>query len=198
MGYTYCGVELQGRSARSIVAGLLERVPDRLRRHLARIARRCGLGFASGEALAAAWLEKKGSFEEQVRRLSMEEVERVDPADERGFLVMTYSGSLIKVGPLVEGARRVEYTSLGPRTDVPESAATADGALAREVKVGAVVSLLRGPIRSSSPAFKIAVFTNPLGAAEQEERLSVLLRTLAREFAQVNNSLPKRGGGARA
>ena len=173
------------------MADYLDRIPESLKPHLRQMLRSSGLPASerSYELLARAWLEKKASFEEQMRRFSMEAAVRVGCDDERGFVVMTYSGSLLKVGPLVEGTRRVEYASIGLRTDVPESAC-ADGArLVGEVTADRVVSFAGGPIRSSSPAFKIAVFTNPLGVEEQDERLSLVTRILAREFVEANSAL---------
>ena len=172
----------------------LARIPDNLKGHLREIARGSGLAETEQtyELLARAWLEKKATFEEQMRRFAMEEVERLAAEDERGFLVMTYSGSLIKVGPLVEGLRRVEYASIGLRTDVPETATATDSGLAGDAVANEVVTFSRGPIRSSSPAFKIAVFTNPLGVAEQEQRLSLATRILARAFAEANSALALR------
>ena len=173
----------------------LDRVPESLRGHLREIARGSGLAETEQtlEALARAWLDKKAGFEEQMRRFGMEEVPRLAAGDERGFLVMTYSGSLLKVGPVVESKRRVEYASIGLRRDVPESAVAAGAALAGDVVCGQVVKFRRGPIRSSSPALKIAVFTNPLGVVEQEEQLSLATRILAREFVEANSSLPPGG-----
>jgi hypothetical protein len=174
----------------------LDRVPDKLKGHLREIARGSGLAQEERtyEALAEAWLEKKASFEEHMRHFAMEETDRVAAADERGMLVMTYSGSLLKVGPLVEGRRRVEYASIGLRTDVPETAA-ADSQLAADAVVDTVVSLRGGPIRSSSLVYKIAVFTNPLGVVDQEERLSLVTRILIREFAAANGAIGRRGHG---
>jgi hypothetical protein len=174
----------------------LDRVPDKLKGHLREIARGSGLpqNEQTYETLAGAWLEKKASFEEQLRQFVMEEIGRVAADDERGMLVMTYSGSLLKVGPLVEGRRRVEYASIGLRTDVPETA-SADSGLAADAAVDAVVNLRSGPIRSSSPVYKIAVFTNPLGVVEQEERLSLMTRILAREFVAANGAIGRRGRG---
>lgn len=175
----------------------LDRIPENLRAHMREIARGSGLPACERtyETIARAWLEKKASFEEQMRSLGMHEVERLAACDERGFLVMTWSGSLIKVGPLVEGRRHVEYTSIGLRTDVPESAVAAAATLRDEVAAGKVVALDRGPIRSSSLAFKIAVFTNPLGIAEQDEQLSAAARILARDFVEANASVPRGAGG---
>jgi len=179
------------------VGEYLDQIPENLKGHMGEIARGSGLpdGEETCEGIARAWLEKKASFEEQMRRLGMKEVDRVAARDERGFLVMTWSGSLIKVGPLVEASRRVEYASIGLRTNVPESAAAVSAALKDDVVAGRVVAFRHGPIRSSSPAFKIAVFTNPLGLAEQDEQLSLAARILTREFVEANAAVPRPRGG---
>jgi hypothetical protein len=179
------------------MADSLDNIPTPLQAHVRQVVRSAGLPDCEEtyETLARAWLEKKAGFEERVRHFAMEEVDRIEADDERGFLVMTYSGSLLKVGPLVEGARRVEYTSIGLRTNVPDAARAAGSGLDGGVSTGGVVNLRHGPIRSTSPVFKIAVFTDPLGVAEQERRLSLLTDNLAREFARSNSALPLKPGG---
>jgi hypothetical protein len=179
------------------MADSLDSIPPPLQAHLRQVALSAGLPDCEEtyETLARAWLEKKAGFEERVRHFAMEEVDRIEADDERGFLVMTYSGSLLKVGPLVEGARRVEYTSIGLRTNVPDAARAAGSGLDGGVSTGGVVNLRHGPICSTSPVFKIAVFASPLGVAEQERRLSLLTDNLAREFARSNSALSLKPGG---
>ena len=121
--------------------------------------------------------------------MNMEEVEFLERADERGALVMTYSGSLLKIGPLLEGGRKVEYASIGLRKDVPELASKEGSELETDVEVDADVRFSVGPIRKSSPVFTIAVLNEELSPDEQEEKLAQATQLLTREFVEVNKTL---------
>ncbi len=169
----------------------LDQIPEKVRDHLRQLTRTAGLPDSeeSVEAIARGWLEKKGSFEEQVARMSMEEVEFLDRGDERGALVMTYSGSLLKIGPLLDGRRKVEYASIGLRKDVPELASKEGSELDGDVEVDANVVFAVGPIRKSSPAFTIAVLTEEMSPQEEEEKLAQATQLLTREFVEVNKTL---------
>ena len=169
----------------------MEQVPESIRDHLRDITRSSGMpaGEESEELIAKGWLEKKSHFEEQIGRMHMEEIDHLAEDDERGFLAMTYSGSLLNVGPLVAGKRKADYTSIGLRQDVPASAEREGARLDGDVAVEEVVSFVEGPIKSSSPVFKIAVFEDPPEADEQERQLALVTEILTEEFVDVNKTL---------
>lgn len=169
----------------------LDQVPENIQDHIKQLAGTSGLpdNEESVEAIAKGWLEKKNSFEEQLDKQNMEEVDYLAKDEDRGSLVMTYSGSLINIGPLVEEVRRVEYASIGLRQDVPETAAKDDSVLERDISVNEEVSFSRGPIKKSSPVFKIAVPKEEMEAEEQEELLSQVTQILTEEFVEVNKTI---------
>ena len=125
----------------------------------------------------------------QIAKLSMEETDRLDDEDERGFLALTYSGSLLTVGPLNDGKRSAEYTSIGLRQDVPDSAESEDARLDGPVEVDGVVSFAEGPVKNTSPVYKVAVFSESIDAEEQEHQLSMATQVLTEEFVDVNKTL---------
>ncbi len=169
----------------------LDQVPEKVRNHLRQLTRSAGLPDTdeSIEAIARGWLEKKSSFEEQVSRMNMEEVDFLDREDERGSLVMTYSGSLLKIGPLLEEGRKVEYASIGLRKDVPELASKDGSQLDSDVEVDANVVFSVGPIKKSSPVFTIAILNEEMSLEEQEEKLAQATQLLTQEFVEVNKTL---------
>ena len=67
---------------------------------------------------------------------------------------MTYSGSLINIGPQRDQGRNVQYVSIGLRKDVPESASQENSQLQGDVRIGAPVAFSSGPILSSSPVLQ--------------------------------------------
>ena len=119
----------------------------------------------------------------------MEEVDYLEMDDNRGCLIMTYSGSLLNIGPLVEGVRKAEYASIGLRQDVPETAANDDSRLGEDIRIDGEVAFAVGPIKQSSPVFKIAVPMEDMEAEEQEELLSQVTQLLAEEFVEVNKTI---------
>ncbi len=141
------------------------------------------------ELLASGWLEKEASFMSQVEEENLEEVETFSPDEAKGGLIMTYSGSLLTLGPLGEEGRNVEYVSIGLRTDVPESTRSEGSAIDGEITVGEPVQFKDGPILKSSPVYKIAVVQEELPLEAEEELLSNVTQVLADEFAEVNKTL---------
>jgi hypothetical protein len=162
-----------------------------IRNHVKQIAKTSGmpLNDETYELLASAWVDKQLCFEDAVSENNMDEVSFYSKDETKGALVMTYSGSLINIGPLVEGARRAEYTSIGLRTDVPSSALEDKSVLAGDVETDSAVEFSKGPIQQSSPVFKIAVTNEKLEAAEEEELLTRISQDVAEEFVEVNKTI---------
>jgi hypothetical protein len=169
----------------------LDQVPAEVRDHVRQITKTSGLPNTeeSVEMIARGWLEKKELFESQVSEMNMEEVEAVERYDEQGCLAMTYSGSLLNIGPVRDEGRNVQYASIGLRQDVPETAAKEGSSLASDVRVGEPVSFSEGPIQSSSPIFKIAITSGDLDVEEQEEQITKATLILTEEFVEVNKNL---------
>jgi hypothetical protein len=169
----------------------LEQIPMDIQDHIRQITKTSGLPDTeeSVELIAQGWLEKKELFEKQVAGMRMEEVETLSREEERGCLVMTYSGSLLNIGPLREEGRHVEYASVGLRQDVPETASKDGSQLAGDVVAGAPVAFSQGPIQSSSPVFKIAAANPDLDPEAQEKQITKATRILTKEFVEVNKEL---------
>jgi hypothetical protein len=169
----------------------LDKIPDEIRSHLRQITKTSGLPDTedSVELIAQGWLEKKEVFEKQTAEMGMEEMDFVEKIDQRGCLVMTYSGSLLNVGPLRENGRTVQYASIGLRRDVPEAAVQEGSELSADMRLGVPVAFLKGPIQSSSPVFKIAVTSEDMDLDEQEKQITTATQILTREFVNVNKEL---------
>ena len=119
----------------------------------------------------------------------MEELDSFEKEDERGAIALTYSGSIVNIGPLVDEVRNVEYTSIGLRSDVPDSADNDASKLAGDVKIDDNIDFEVGPVKSTSPIFKIAVCKGDLSAEEQEEALKETTIALSDEFAKINSTI---------
>ena len=169
----------------------IDQVPVEIQDHIRQITKTSGLPDTEDavDMIAQGWLEKKHRFEKITSRMELEEVETLPKSDQRGCLVMTYSGSLLNIGPLREQGRMAQYASIGLRKDVPETAVNIGSELAADVVVGAPVSFTKGPISSSSPAFKVAVTAEELNLEEQENLITKATRALTREFIEVNREI---------
>jgi len=169
----------------------MSQIPVEIQGHIRQITRSSGLPDTedSLEMIAQGWLEKKERFERHISRMSLEEVDVLERADGRGCLAMTYSGSLINIGPQRDQGRNVQYVSIGLRKDVPESASQENSQLQGDVRIGAPVAFSSGPILSSSPVFKIAVTAEELDLDEQERQISKSTEILTKEFVKVNKEL---------
>ena len=113
-------------------------------------------GEASLETLAACWLEKERAFDDRVRAMAMESVDESEDPD-RGFLALTFSGSLVAAGPISNGGRRAVYLSIDRRRDVPSRVESEDALLDGPVVRGRELSFRRGPVKRSSAVYRLAL-----------------------------------------
>ncbi|POQ98812.1 hypothetical protein AU468_12290 [Alkalispirochaeta sphaeroplastigenens] len=168
-----------------------DQIPETVQEHLRRITATSGLPDTeeSLERMARAWLEKKTLFEQRQEEHGLSQVSLFGADEARGALVLTYSGSLITVGPLTGEGRRVEYTSIGLRQDVPD-AATADAtALTDDLALDKLASFSQGPIHTSSALFAIALIEEEMDPEEEQQVLTGVTRVLAEDFVEVNKTL---------
>lgn len=167
------------------------KVSEEVQNHLKQLVGTVNLseGEDALEMLAKGWLDKEESFMSQINERNLEEARDFSVEEPRGGLIMTYSGSLLSIGPIGEDGRKVEYASVGLRTDVPESAEKEGSVISSDISVGGVVDFLVGPIKKSSPVYKIAVVRDEMPLEEEEELLSDVTQVLMDEFVEVNKTL---------
>lgn len=168
-----------------------EDISEKIKQHIRQLVKTAGLPDSdeSFERLEEGWQEKLEAFERQVEERNMELSEEFAADDDRGALLMTYSGSLLSVGPRSEEGRFVEYRSIGIRKDVPETAETDGTDLADDVGIDEGAIFTNGPIKKSSPIFKIAVIVEEMEDEEQEELLSEVTQMLTDDFIEVNKTI---------
>jgi hypothetical protein len=169
----------------------LDKLPANVQSHIKEITKTSGLpnDDESVEKIAEGWLQKKDAFEDQLKTMNMEEVQTLGKEDPKGALAITYSGSIINIGPLVDGGRSVEYSSVGLRSDVPASATKEGSKLGKDIKVDASIEFEVGPVKSTSAIFKIAVCKGNLSAEKQEEKITQATQMLKEEFVNVNKTV---------
>jgi hypothetical protein len=168
-----------------------DQLPSHVQDHIKVIASDFNLpeGEDTLDSIAGGWLEKKSTFEEKVAEQDMEEVDVLEKDDEKGGIALTYSGSLVSIGPLVDGVRSASYSSIGFRTSAPDAAENDNSVLKKDVKVDETIEFSTGPVKSTSRIFKIAVFIEDLSVEEQEENLSEVTSILEDEFVEINKTV---------
>lgn len=173
----------------------LDQVPEKLHAHIREITRTSGLSESeeSVETMARGWLEKEEAFDRKVRELNMEEADAVAADDERGALALTYSGSLVLIGPLVEGARKAQYVSIGMRQDVPDIVDKEGSVLGKDVEVDQTIAFQVGPVKNTSKVYKIALLTEDLSPEEQEEKMTEATQVISQKFLEVNRTIVEEG-----
>lgn len=168
-----------------------ERIPDRIKPHLQEVTKTSGLPDEprSLEAISEAWLEKRRMFCEQTGSLHMHETDFFESEDPRGALVLTYSGSLLGIGTIVEKSRWAEYSSIGLRKDVPDILTSGRATVVGTIKRNHPAEFYDGPIKKSSPVLLIAVGERDITPAEQEKRIREAVSFLTSGFVRINRTL---------
>jgi len=169
-----------------------------MREHIEAVTRTSGLpeGPESLARMAAAWLEKKQMFEQQVRALAMRQVQSLAADDSSGALALTYSGSLLSLEPASSGTRRVEYASIPLRVDVPGVAVAEAARLERGLRVDDEAVFADGPVRSTSQLLVIAVCGPEVPPREQRERIREATIYLTNAFVRINRTVVPAAAGA--
>jgi len=170
---------------------ILSQLPPEIQVHIKAITKSAGMSEdeESFEKIAQGWVDKKKIFEDQIAESGMVEVESLAADDEKGAVALTYSGSLILIGPLVEGFRKAGYNSIGIRKNVPDSLVKENSSLAADIAVNAPIEFTDGPVKSTSSIYKIAICKEDLDAEEQEDKISEVTVIMTAEFVDVNKAL---------
>ncbi len=166
-------------------------LPEVVEDHLKRLYEKSTGEWVSQEGaldrLRDTWAEKDRLFGEQARLLGLEEVETVDSGDERGMLLLTYSGSLVSLGP--GSSRWMEYASVKLRTDVPDIIRVDSTRLDAEIGPGKSARFTDGPVKHTSALYRLVACPADLAAREQDTRIREATVFLTNSFVHLNRSL---------
>jgi hypothetical protein len=144
--------------------------------------------------LIEAWLLKKAAFQKTAEHGRFQNVRIMRQDDRDGCLVLTLSGSLISVGPVINGKREIKYTSLGLRTDVPEALVIPDAVLADDVECGRPIRLAAGRMEKTSAVTDIAVARESEGGGGQAIGLRRADDRLKNDFIRFNRQAVEEKG----
>ncbi len=170
----------------------LDQIPQNIKGHIQEIAKDINLDDDEDavEKVAKGWLDKKEAFEEKIDSMGMEEVDSLAKDDERGALALTYSGSLVNIGPIIDDVRKSVYSSIGFRTNAPDQAESDNSTLTGDIEVDGIIKFSYGPVKSTSRIFKVAVCKDDdLTAEEQEKTIMEVATIIEDEFVEVNKTI---------
>lgn len=145
------------------------------------------------ERLSELWIEKFKLFSAQCAALDMEELPSMQANDMRAAIFLSYSGSLITLGPKRGKDRWLEYASIKMRTDVPDLVRSDKTNLASEVSVDKVALFEGSALKRSSSLYRIAVCPEGLSPDEQERRVREATVYLTNGFIKLNKTLSLEG-----
>jgi hypothetical protein len=169
----------------------LDRIPGELHKYIEAILK--DVGFPEEESfrerIAECWIEKKDVFETQVAKFNLKEDVALSKNDPRGALALTCSGSLVHIGPLKAGKRSVIYSSLGFRVEQKEASRNTESVLKEDLSVDKPIVFEKGPVKKTSPVYKLASCLNSLDLAMQEDLLSQLASAVESLMLEKNRKL---------
>jgi hypothetical protein len=170
---------------------LIKQIPQKVSTHLKGLIKESKLpdGEETMKNLSEAWLLKRALFYKMTEHENFTRTESMSKDNKNGCIAITMSGSIIAAGPLVNDKRDIKYTSIGIRTDVPETLHVKAGRLARDVVCGQPMILEKGPLEKTSPIMDLAVSTESMTEQEQLEIIKKVNKKLQTDFIKVNKDV---------
>lgn len=176
---------------RRTIMKVFNSLPDQIKTHLQGISAEFEHEDREAflESLAENWERKKELFEKQTTNLDLHMIDTFDRNEERPVLMLTFSGSLITLGPKRKDTRWVEYASIKLRTDVPGLVVADAVSLETNVSRGETAAFATGPLKKTSAVYQIAVCEESVPINEQEKRIKEAAIFLTNGFVKLNRTL---------
>ncbi len=168
----------------------IENLPDAVQNHLIYLIRSSSLPDTPEfrNRLAGIWDRKCILFEQQISYLDMELIDSIENNDPRAMIILTYSGSIVSIGPLKDN-RDVEYASIHLRADVPKSVMVTETNIEKNIEINKPVYFSEGAIKKTSAAYMIAACDSSLSPEIQSERIREAMIYLTNGFLKLNQSI---------
>jgi len=152
------------------------------------------------QTLVDVWKQKEELFRKQIESVKLEIVDSVSHKDTRGMMILSYSGSILCVGPVfltstnINLGRWIEYSSIKIRTEVPDIITGKGANLAGPLSTGQSVHLENSKVKTTSPAYLIAVCPENVDEEEQDKRIRESAIFITAGFMKYNQSLQVESG----
>lgn len=151
-------------------------LPEQIKRHLIRLIRSSGMEVNEeilGEYIYQ-WNKKNDMIENEIDKYNLIELDFLEQNDEREAIIMTYSGSIIRMSPPHDGLRKLQYHSIQSRSDVPQKATIKKAKLAYDIIKDEPVDFKDCKIRCTSCVYKIIVPKSDNDREETRQRMDDL------------------------
>ena len=134
-----------------------------------------------------SWLTKRAQFQRIIEKVNYSK-ENVffRSNDKNSCIVMTISGSLVTIGPMINGVRAAAYTSIGLRTDVPMVTINEKSELEKDIELYKNVFFKVGPVKATSLVMVIAVIGSGEDITNQISELKSINDFLLKRFIGIN------------
>jgi nucleoid DNA-binding protein len=163
---------------------------ERIERHLKALYDKGAFGDLPFERVEDSWQNKEALFSGQAANLKLEEKEVLAPEENRAFLALTFSGSLLAYFA-DEGKGdgcRLEYSSIKIREDVPEMIVESSISLSGEVRHNQSAEFESRMLKKTSPLYRIVAAPEELEADKQNKRISEAMIFLSNGFVKINKT----------
>ena len=173
---------------RLIMEKYFNSLPEKIQRQIISITRSSSLPYNdnSVEKMTQLWLKKEKYFQEELLKYDFVEVDFIEINDKSGAIIMTYSGSLLKISPEMDSKRQVKYTSIGLRKDVPDNMIVDNVKLAYDIIKDEPIDFIGGKIRVTSPVYKIGVCKKKSSLKEQTDSIDEATDFIMNNFIELN------------
>lgn len=109
------------------------------------------------QSFTTKWIERYQTYMKIVNSNEMSLIDHY-PNWEKGFvMLLTYSGSIILLGPQLDGVRWIEYTCIKSRHDVPDQISEQGINLINDIEIGKITYFDANIIKNTSPIYHIAI-----------------------------------------
>ena len=94
-----------------------------------------------------AWLTKQALFDKLIDHYNLKKANSLSRNSPCACIAITLSGSIIALGPLIEGFRLLDYASIRMRTDVPPAINANEVVCEADIELNKSISFTKGPIK---------------------------------------------------
>ena len=122
--------------------------------------------------ITESWLLKQALFNKITEHGNFEKTDFFKKDARGGCIAITLSGSILSIGPNVGGFRKVIYTSIDTRKDVPKIIEEDKALLANDIEIGKIATFSSGEIKSTSEIYNLSL---PKTEGEEEEEINKII-----------------------
>lgn len=164
-------------------------ISEKIKGHLKNLLPSFGLDKSeeSLKTITKIWLEKDRLFNEQIKLLNMVEVDSFNKDEQKGAVMLTYSGSLISLSSIKDFSRTLTYSSIKLRTSVPEILVLEGINLQKNTEIDSCLEFENSPLKKTSSLCKIVVCKDSISIEEQDKRISEINEFLTNGFLKLNH-----------